>query len=460
MTLDEHDWRWLKEMTRPPLSIEFDDTRNEDSSSLFHSLSLSIFLLSLYKIKRSGISREKSSIFVLYQQSPKAMANRYIQNRSRFSLLSLLFLMMGILISPNVATATFVSHSNHRQESPKLNFRAVNTQWTNAHRKTAHDNDRHIHRDAHRRFVSAPLGILTGLTTSATVAAAFFPSLPLDPLVTTEILNDMSHLTLDVASFLNKGLLGVRIAAIAGRLCTIAADFLPDHSMFPEEIIFQMFMLAVAVIGLGKAAVLPIFAALHTNVQIRDGKTYDALFASVGVSWTQFKAISMFAMDWVDLREGETITSFDGEDEHQDNDDHRDYMYWLYSGSIAVEHSSNISYEVQRASGPKRSHECGRAVIGENRLLSHLRKKHIPQAASESSSSSFTIRANAPSTVLRINAAKLQILMENDSHLAESIRIWLYQSMEAKWNARMHQPEVVPSNNLPFVRTANATVSY
>jgi hypothetical protein len=337
----------------------------------------------------------------------------------------------------------------------------MNTPWINAHRKSVYDNERHSHsrRDPHRRFVSATLGILTGLTTSATVAAAFFPSLPLDPQVTTEILNDMSHLTLDVASFLNKGLLGVRIAAIAGRLCTIAADFLPDHSMFPEEFIFQLFMLMVAIIGLGKAAVLPIFAALHRNVQIRDGKTYDALFVSTGVSWTQFKAMSMFAMDWVDLSEGETIKNFDGEDDQRD---HTDYMYWLYSGSITVEHANHVSYEVQRASGPKRSHESGRAVIGEHRLLSHLRKKHVPQAASEaSSSSSFTIRSNTPSTLLRINAAKLQILMENDSHLAESIRLWLYQSMEAKWIARLGHPEaVVPSNSIPSVRTANATVSY
>ena len=102
--------------------------------------------------------------------------------------------------------------------------------------------------------VAAPLA---GLTTAGS-------SVP--PTLEAEVLTDLSHVSLDLASlFLGSGVLVLRLAAVLGRLCSIGADYLPDHKMLPEEMIFQSFMLLLAFGGLVQSVLPSILASMNKN---------------------------------------------------------------------------------------------------------------------------------------------------------------------------------------------------
>jgi hypothetical protein len=71
----------------------------------------------------------------------------------------------------------------------------------------------------------------------------------LDPNVEAEVLTDMSHVTLDFTSLFNssssKALL--KKTSVIGRVFVILADYIPDHSIHPEELVIQLFMLALSI---------------------------------------------------------------------------------------------------------------------------------------------------------------------------------------------------------------------
>jgi hypothetical protein len=77
----------------------------------------------------------------------------------------------------------------------------------------------------------------------------------LDPNVEAEVLTDMSHLALDFTSLLNssskKALL--KRSLVIGRVLVILADYLPDHSIHPEELVIQLFMLGLAIKNLASS---------------------------------------------------------------------------------------------------------------------------------------------------------------------------------------------------------------
>jgi hypothetical protein len=65
----------------------------------------------------------------------------------------------------------------------------------------------------------------------------------LDPNMEAEVFTDMSHLALDFASIMKAS----KATAVIGRVLVILADYVPDHSIHPEELVFQLFMLGVAI---------------------------------------------------------------------------------------------------------------------------------------------------------------------------------------------------------------------
>jgi CRP-like cAMP-binding protein len=275
-------------------------------------------------------------------------------------------------------------------------------------------------------LVLGSLAPLAGLVSTAEAAG-----LP-DPLVEAQVLNDISHLGLDLAAFLGPGMLYVRLAAIAGRLCTMAADYLPDHLILPEEFAFQLFMLAMGAVGLAKAAMLPTFAATASKVTLRDGKAYLSLFAPAGMSWTQYKALSVVALDWVTLKEGEHASD-DGSS-----------MYWLFSGHVNVSTSSGAVLHVSRVH--KQTHAAGCALLGERRFMRRLETRTAASlTASSPSPSTMTIQAMSNSTtMLRIDTVALLMFMESDPKLADTIRTLLFQSMEAKLDSAQLPPPSLP----------------
>lgn len=101
-----------------------------------------------------------------------------------------------------------------------------------------------------------------------------------------QILTDASHVVLDLTTFWGPSALAMRLGAVAGRLMVMAADYLPDHFMTPEEIVFQFFMLSVAWAGLVKTALPLLLSNLHTDIAIKDGRAYLQLLNPQGFTGT------------------------------------------------------------------------------------------------------------------------------------------------------------------------------
>lgn len=294
---------------------------------------------------------------------------------------------------------------------------------------------------------------LTGTTMVTTAAAGSIFSHSSDVVtVETQVLNDMSHLGIDLASFFIPSLLLLRIAAIIGRICTITADYIPDHVIVPEELAFQIAMLCLACSGLIKSALIPAAALVYNATSVKDGRAYGSIFQPAGTSWSQYKALSVCgALEWITLQAGDTLNvSSTRKDESSHNEDDEDYMYWLYSGDVVVKTDSDeLVYAI--SSGKKASASLHRGFFGEQRLLQRLGKIPKPQPARSSSKNQRDATSkpiaignrvavtSSTATMLRISTRRLQMLMELDPTLAESMRTLVFQGMEAKLHAHVQE---------------------
>jgi hypothetical protein len=295
-------------------------------------------------------------------------------------------------------------------------------------------------------FPSMALG-LTGTTAVAAGSVLFQDSDAVA--VEAQLLNDMSHLGIDLAGFFIPSLLALRVAAIAGRVCTMAADYIPDHTIVPEEFLFQISMLTIGCLGLMKAALIPAAAAAYSNrsVSIRDGRAYIMLFQPAGTSWSQYKALSVCrVLDWVTLQSGDTVTT-DALPPSSGNDD---YIYWLYSGDVLVHNNEgDLLYSVSRSKKDTQYQKAGRDLFGEHRLLELFRKKKVNGSKQRPSSyhqdknskyaSNVVVVTSNEATMLRIHVPRLKWLMDHDPSLAESARTLVFQGMEAKLQAQVQE---------------------
>jgi hypothetical protein len=74
-----------------------------------------------------------------------------------------------------------------------------------------------------------------------------FSSAVVDPSLEAESLTVMAHLALDFSGFvLSPSRSLIRLFAVMGRICSITADYLVDHSIHTEELMIQLFLISVA----------------------------------------------------------------------------------------------------------------------------------------------------------------------------------------------------------------------
>ena len=253
--------------------------------------------------------------------------------------------------------------------------------------------------------IAIPSGTLLG-----TASSVF-----LDPSVEAEVLNDLAHVGLDLSTLLGTATPFIRLAVVIGRLCAIASDYLPDRYMHPEEIVFQSTMLLIASGGFFQSF-LPLILASTAKMTPRDERAYQTMFQNVGVTWTQYKAMSAVAFDWVQV------------EPYQEVDDEPEFMYWLHGGDAQVQCAGK---NIQNVTAGSAYH----GLIGEMRFAQVLEQKNTE---GESRSKPTTIRAGGSgATLLRINTKKLSMLMDHDKGLAESIRSLLVKGMREKLSALM-----------------------
>ena len=272
-------------------------------------------------------------------------------------------------------TSAFLHRSRKRSSERLTTPSSSRTRLEVLHKR--HDNDV---LSAAPLIATSALVVLPMLAGAA--AQALFHGSPHDPAVEAEVLTDLAHMTLDVATLFGPSRLGIRLSSIIGRLCVMAADYVPDHIIVPEEMVFQMAMLCVASIGFCKSA-LPVLLAAGSSVSLRQGKVYRNLFRPTGMSWHQFKAMDVLCMDWVTVDAGETL-------------DATKHVYWLYSGNVVVSDHERMHYSVTAVAG-KSSAE---AVFGEVQLMN--KKKSSTSESPEPAPTTKIQAGTQGATLLRI----------------------------------------------------------
>ena len=97
---------------------------------------------------------------------------------------------------------------------------------------------------------------LPSSTTSALLPSMSTPcsSTLLDPNVEAEVLTDISHVALDFTSQWNWSKPLLKKTSVIGRVLVIFADYIPDHSIHPEELVIQLIMLGVAIKNLASSS--------------------------------------------------------------------------------------------------------------------------------------------------------------------------------------------------------------
>eukprot|EP00535_Pseudo-nitzschia_heimii_P002049 CAMPEP_0197181644 /NCGR_PEP_ID=MMETSP1423-20130617/5868_1 /TAXON_ID=476441 /ORGANISM="Pseudo-nitzschia heimii, Strain UNC1101" /LENGTH=107 /DNA_ID=CAMNT_0042631933 /DNA_START=149 /DNA_END=472 /DNA_ORIENTATION=- len=72
-------------------------------------------------------------------------------------------------------------------------------------------------------------------------------AMDLSPDVEVEVLTTMAHVTMDFTGLVNPSKTLLRYFAVLGRVFVISADYITDHSIHPEELMIQLFLMGIAV---------------------------------------------------------------------------------------------------------------------------------------------------------------------------------------------------------------------
>lgn len=243
---------------------------------------------------------------------------------------------------------------------------------------------------------------------SPILSAAFSPAMtPLDPFVEAEIFSDAAHVALDFASLMGPATLAIRALAVLGRIFVMASDYAPDHTMLPEELVFQLAMLFISSVTLARS-VAPMLTLKETTM--RDRKSYASLFRPVGVTWMQFKVLSAVALEWVEVAPGAIITT----DEMAESGEHRD-LYWLYKGQIQIQSKG----EALQTISSKTAH-----LLGDLTFACRSTKTDFPKTTAKAGENGATL--------LRLDTVKLKKMMKQDDSLDKAVRNMLLDGMQAR----------------------------
>jgi hypothetical protein len=240
-------------------------------------------------------------------------------------------------------------------------------------------------------------------------SAAFSPATtPLDPFVEAEIFSYAAHVALDCASLMGPETIAIRALAVLGRIFVMASDYVPDHTMLPDELIFQLAMLCISSVTLARS-VAPMLTLKETTM--RDRKSYASLFRPVGVTWMQFKVLSAVVLEWVEMAPGAIITT----DEMLESGEHQD-LYWLYQGQIQIQSKGEAP---QTISG-KTAHLLGDLTFA----CRSTKKIDYPMTTAKAGQNGATL--------LRLDTLKLKKMMRQDDNLDKAVRNMLLDGMQAQ----------------------------
>ena len=293
-----------------------------------------------------------------------------------------------------------------------------------------------------------------------------------DPRLEVELLNDVSHVALDVTTFLSPRTAWLRLFGVIGRVLIVASDCIQDNTITLDEWAFQAVMLAVSIHLFARSAA-PLVSAVFsvTALSVRDYRAYALLFQAVGLSVLQFKSLLVSStLDWIELEPCASL-DLDG-----------DYMYFLYSGGATMSVPDGGACAVGGGGGgavgassdpeaPERLLASSR-IIGDVQFAKALEASVYKTATAANGKSdkkpgassavtdpmSWFVVGQGGASVLRISTHKLLELMKNDNELSTSIQRLVLICMHEKLSSTLRGGGlVIQSGSSSSTSTPNAT---
>mmetsp|Transcript_59458 Transcript_59458/g.64206 ORF Transcript_59458/g.64206 Transcript_59458/m.64206 type:complete len:168 (+) Transcript_59458:87-590(+) len=84
-------------------------------------------------------------------------------------------------------------------------------------------------------------------STPSTTTTTTMPATTMSTDVEAEVLTAMAHLTMDFTALAKPSKNLIRLFVVIGRMLVISADYVADHSIHPEELLIQLFLMSVAI---------------------------------------------------------------------------------------------------------------------------------------------------------------------------------------------------------------------
>eukprot|EP00594_Rhizosolenia_setigera_P004303 CAMPEP_0178941574 /NCGR_PEP_ID=MMETSP0789-20121207/1484_1 /TAXON_ID=3005 /ORGANISM="Rhizosolenia setigera, Strain CCMP 1694" /LENGTH=393 /DNA_ID=CAMNT_0020620827 /DNA_START=1679 /DNA_END=2860 /DNA_ORIENTATION=- len=248
-----------------------------------------------------------------------------------------------------------------------------------------------------------------------------------DPnLVESVLLQDLSHVGMDLSVFIfgKDSTTALRFANLIGRILGIFSDYAIDHSIRPDELVFQVAMLGMSSVLLW-SDIAPKLRTLNYGgskqpFKKRDVVAYRKIFEPVGLSWQQYKTLlANDALQWVDSEHFYNVS------------ESRSQLHWRYE-------SKNMSCNTG-------SHACAQLLIqledmrhGVPSSSSSAKKSvHSDETATDAASSFLDASygsARGNGDVLRFNVDQLFKVMESSRGLSESIILLVIDTIQRQQN--------------------------
>jgi hypothetical protein len=248
------------------------------------------------------------------------------------------------------------------------------------------------------------------LADAATGASTLFNHLGADPQVKKKVQDEgmslLSHALLDLPGMVAKATVAAKAAEVAGRLFILGQDTLPGHGVAPDELAFQLAFLATSCNALYHTVMPKIKAQQACKFMTpQDRKAFRELFKPAGMTWEQYREVSVTSMEWEEFQPGQVLDA--------------DQAYWLYQGDILSEEGSVSS-----------------GLVGEDHIARTLGIFNGEEIAPKT-----VVAGPEGAKVLKLNSQKLAHKMKHDAALPNVLNRVVYNNMQSKIELAMSQKQ-------------------
>ena len=254
------------------------------------------------------------------------------------------------------------------------------------------------------------------------------------------VFQDISHLALDFSVFWvsSDNIILLRFVILIGRLCSLLSDYIPDHSMRPDELAFQSILLSISS-GLLTRSIIPwvkawLLQQSETLPQRRDVIAYRNLFEPVGINWIQFQMLlTRQALEWVDIsivqKENNQLDIF----QQVNDNDNQTCLYWIYDkctkSLVAPDNIGELAY-FQFLRKLEKQQNQNYDVFSSNTMGNSSIPYELFFASTPEQNDRFLQNENK--AILRVNSKKMIEAVEDNDDLDLSILILVVKCLQSK----------------------------